>query len=72
MDKLIILVISVVWSVLWSFIATVPVYFIWNDLAPTYLAELPKVWQQLPFLDTWAMLILVRCITQVNSSISTS
>lgn len=37
------------------FVASVPLYFIWNFLAPIYFTFLPDVWHNIPF---WHVVLL--------------
>jgi hypothetical protein len=44
---------------LFMFFLAIPLYWLWNALAPTYFYWLPQVYQQIPFWDCVWLLMLV-------------
>lgn len=44
---------------IFSTFISIPFYFIWNWLAPTYFAFLPKVYLDVPFWDCVGMFMLM-------------
>lgn len=48
--------------ILYSLLLTVPIYFLWNWLAPKYLYFLPEVWINLPFWETMGLVFLFQFI----------
>ncbi len=41
------------------FFLAIPFYYLWNDLAPTYLYWLPPVYHSIPFWDCVWLLMLI-------------
>ena len=48
--------------IVYAFFAAIPSYYLWNDLAPTYLYQLPEVYLHLPFWNVVEIFILVALI----------
>lgn len=44
--------------ILCSIVLSIPYYFIWNALAPTYFSWLPAVYQHLPFWHCMGLFVL--------------
>ena len=42
-----------------SAILSIPIYFLWNWMAPVYFTFLPTVWHALPYWHVFAMVWLV-------------
>jgi hypothetical protein len=63
---------AVIVAVIGSAIAAVPVWLIWNHLAPTYFAGLPSVWHDVPFLDAWLFALLAWALFKSNTSSKSS
>lgn len=40
-------------------VASIPVYFLWNALAPVYFYWLPQVYLNIPFWQTVGLLVLI-------------
>lgn len=49
-----------------SLLAAVPLYFLWNYLAPTYFSFLPPVWLALSY---WHVFLLTWCLTLIRGII---
>ena len=50
-------------------IAAIPLYFLWNFLAPTYFSFLPPAWISIPF---WNVVWLAWCLGLVRNIIMPS
>ena len=48
----------------------VPLYCVWNSLAPTYFTFLPLAWQYIPFWDCVRMLLLAFILSSLFNPIS--
>lgn len=46
-------------SIVASISISIPFYFIWNALAPTYFYWLPQVYLQIPFWDCVGLFVVV-------------
>ena len=50
---------------IYAALAAIPAYYIWNDLAPIYLAQIPNIYQHIPFwnmVEIFIFLALVRFV----------
>jgi len=56
-------------GLLFAVITAIPLYFLWNYLAPTYFSFLPPVWLNISF---WNILCLMWCLSMVRSIIMPS
>jgi len=45
-------------GVIFAMFLTIPTYFIWNALAPTYFYFLPEVYRHIPFWNMMGLLLL--------------
>lgn len=44
------------------FFVSIPMYFLWNALAPTYFFFLPKVYWAIPFWDVFGLIWLLSAL----------
>lgn len=56
-------------GIIFSLLAAIPLYFLWNFLAPTYFSFLPPVWLAVPF---WHVFLLMWCLSLVRNIIMPS
>ena len=45
-------------TIFFVILLAIPFHFIWNELAPTYFAFLPQVYQQIPLFDCMGLFTL--------------
>ncbi len=62
-------VIAFVGAIFIALISAIPLYFIWNYLAPTYFSFLPPVWTNIGF---WNLFLLVWCLSMIRGIIMPS
>jgi hypothetical protein len=51
---------------------SIPTYFLWNGLAPTYFPFLPQLWLKIPFWDMVWLFCLLSIVRSFVFPISTS
>lgn len=44
------------------FFVSIPMYFLWNSLAPTYFFFLPKVYMEIPFWHVFGLIWLLSAL----------
>ena len=62
-------------SFILAFCISVPFYFLWNWLAPTYFYFVPPVYQNIPFwscVGLWMLLSILKCIFKPSININNS
>lgn len=52
-------------SIVTSVSLSIPFYFIWNALAPTYFYQIPAVYQNIPFWDCVGLFIVVPIVRDI-------
>lgn len=50
---------------MWALVLAIPFYFLWNYLAPIYGAQLPPVYQHLPFWHCEGIFLLLAILRTV-------
>ena len=55
----VVVVIKILWTIAFAIITAIPATIAWNCIAPIYLAFIPQVYQNIPYLKMLCILLVI-------------